>query len=284
MSILPNSFGDNLPIIPSSSSVQDGKVLFTQTLKAHLIERASGKLVAGHALQFSSSQEGDKISATAATDADGDMTLTLETRDSGSRQITMSTPHVTLAAFAIDIGEAWYETGFEITHYTLASESDFSGKKVAGGGLPKGETHKEDFLYGARGIPMQGTGQTEDGKYIHYDGGGGGWHHNKAGHPDVLNDESSARFSETDNVHGHYGVLTAGTSIAVDPTVIPAHSTVEISSSDGSRSLSSRHADDTGGGIKGNHIDCYIGAGSDATSTWQSAGGDLSGARVKFVS
>ncbi|MCC8402413.1 hypothetical protein LJ655_10995 [Paraburkholderia sp. MMS20-SJTN17] len=41
--------------------------------------------------------------------------------------------------------------------------------------------------------------------------------------------------------------------------------------------------DDTGGGIRGNHIDHFSGPGSAATRAWRASGGDLQNARVKFL-
>ncbi|MBC8726337.1 hypothetical protein F6X37_33865 [Paraburkholderia sp. 31.1] len=53
--------------------------------------------------------------------------------------------------------------------------------------------------------------------------------------------------------------------------------------SDGRRIVGERSADDTGGGIRGAHIDHFSGPGSAATRAWQASGGDLQNARVKFL-
>lgn len=49
-------------------------------------------------------------------------------------------------------------------HNYVCAEVDFSGALVSGTGLD--EKHREDFLFGAAGIPRQGTGKATDGRYI----------------------------------------------------------------------------------------------------------------------
>ena len=69
--------------------------------------------------------------------------------------------------------------GFRITNYTLARESDLSGQRtgnrtrVAARGLPG--TYAWEFLCSGRGVAMQGTGLTADGKFVHYVAGGNGF-------------------------------------------------------------------------------------------------------------
>jgi 3D (Asp-Asp-Asp) domain-containing protein len=72
-------------------------------------------------------------------------------------------------------------------------------------------------------------------------------------------------------------------SIAVDPRVIPGRARVHIESGDGARVVGERHADDTGGGIHGYHVDHFSGAGSAATNRWQAAGGDMTNAKIKYL-
>lgn len=63
-------------------------------------------------------------------------------------------------------------------------------------------------------------------------------------------------------------VLQAMRSIAVDPDVIPLGSLVRLQGrlADGTRLDITAHAVDIGGAIKGERIDLYVGAGSDALS------------------
>ena len=49
LTIQPNEFGDNLPIIPTASRTENNKVLYQIKLKAKLVRHADGTAVAGHA-------------------------------------------------------------------------------------------------------------------------------------------------------------------------------------------------------------------------------------------
>ncbi|MBS2019334.1 MAG: hypothetical protein JST00_41105 [Deltaproteobacteria bacterium] len=123
----------------------------------------------------------------------------------------------------------------KVTHYTLAREADFASES--------------DFLCSGRGVAMQGTGIRRDGSYVKYVSGGGGW----CGDYDRLCNCGSARFAPASGVVGASGrTLIKGYSIAVDPGVIPLGSYVWLAELG--------HwfrADDTGGAIKGMHIDVY---------------------------
>ncbi len=145
--------------------------------------------------------------------------------------------------------------GFRITNYTLARETDLSGQRtgnrtrVSAKGLP-GQWPWE-FLCSGRGVAMQGTGITADGKYVHYVRGGGGF----CGRDQHLCNCKNAEFSLTTGVFGSTGrALTENYSIAVDPNVIPYGSFVWI---DAMKRWF--RADDTGGAIIGRHIDVYVG-------------------------
>jgi hypothetical protein len=68
-----------------------------------------------------------------------------------------------------------------LTEYWPAPERWFVGRAVAAPGLPG--MHRVDWLYGARGLPMEGDGVGLDGRRYHY---GGPWHLswvNAAGQP-----------------------------------------------------------------------------------------------------
>lgn len=60
-----------------------------------------------------------------------------------------------------------------ITYYWFVPESAFTGARI----VPKGlkTAYREDFLYSARGIAMQGTGTADDGKLLHWRSGAGPW-------------------------------------------------------------------------------------------------------------
>jgi 3D (Asp-Asp-Asp) domain-containing protein len=145
--------------------------------------------------------------------------------------------------------------GFRITNYTLARETELSGQRtgnrtrISAKGLP-GQWPWE-FLCSGRGVAMQGTGITADGKYVHYVRGGGGF----CGRDQHLCNCKNAEFTLTTGVFGSTGrALTENFSIAVDPSVIPYGSFVWI---DAMKRWF--RADDTGGAIVGRHIDVYVG-------------------------
>lgn len=275
-----NRYGDKLPLIPSASRVQHGKILYHLPIKATVRSR-SGTPLSGRTLSVKSNRAHDTVRVSGPTDSAGCAMVVLESREPGDLSLSVVDDDITAVPLRITLKEAWYEAGFQITHYIIADERDAHGQMVQAPGVTG--LHRQDFLYGAGGVPMQGTGETLDGRYVRWNGGGGGWHNNAAGHPDVLNNPSDARLSETDAAHGRFADVVANHSIAVDPTVIPGRSRVYIASSDNRRVVGERSADDTGGGIRGHHIDHFSGPGSAATRAWQVSGGDLQSARVKFL-
>lgn len=275
-----NKYGDKLPMIPSSAHVQHGKVLYHLPIKATVKSRG-GVPLSGRTLTIKSNRANDAVRITGATDGDGCVMVILESREPGDLSLSVTDDDITAVPLRITLKEAWYESGFQITHYIIADERDAHGPMIQAAGV-SGQ-HRQDFLYGAGGVPMQGTGQTLDNRFVRFDGGGGGWHQNSRGNPDILNNPAQARLSETDAAHGRFNDVVANRSIAVDPAIIPGRSRVYIASGDGSRIVGERSADDTGGGIRGAHIDHFSGAGSAASRAWQASGGDLHGARVRFL-
>ncbi|MGF6301492.1 MULTISPECIES: 3D domain-containing protein [Paraburkholderia] len=274
-----NNFGDKLPVISSSSRALGGKILYHLTIQATVKSRRTDS-VFGRTLSIRSSRPSDTIQISGPTDLDGCATVILESRESGDLTLTVADEDITAVPLRITLAQAWYETGFEVTHYIIADERDAHGPMAQAPGVSG--SHRQDFLYGAAGVPMQGTGETLDHRFVRWNGGGG-WHKNAAGHPDILNKPAQARLSETDAAHGCFADVVANRSIAIDPTVIPGRSRVYIASSDGRRVVGERSADDTSGGIRGAHIDHFSGPGSAATRAWQGSGGDLQNARVKFL-
>ncbi|TMQ02616.1 MAG: hypothetical protein E6J91_51000 [Deltaproteobacteria bacterium] len=127
---------------------------------------------------------------------------------------------------------------FLLTHYTFALESDPRHKnspKVSAPGLPKDKKYKQSFLGSTLGIKMQGTGLAEDGHYIHYAG------NNTYGY----------------GVGGAAGTPVAWKTVAVDPSVIKLGSHLDIKAYESKGIFTAK---DTGGKIKGKHIDVFAGA------------------------
>jgi len=127
---------------------------------------------------------------------------------------------------------------FLLTHYTFALESDpvhAGSPKISVPGLPKDKKYKKSFLSSPYGIKMQGTGLAEDGNHIKYQGNG----HYAYG------------------VGGAGGAPVAWKTVAVDPSVIHLGTHLDIATYE---SKGSFEAKDTGGAIKGKHIDVFAGA------------------------
>lgn len=274
LTIQTNQFNDELPIIPTSSHTEGNKVLYQQKLKATLVQHADGKPIEGHVILIVSNRPEDHIVVSGNTDSKGEAIITLETRSPGSLELTTKTPGVTLTKLTLTLKEAWYQSTFLITGYNVCDEADFSGPLVDGAGLA--EKHKKDFLYGAGGIPMQGTGKSGD-RYIRLQSMSGGWHHNAAGHPDQVNNEAKVTFAYATGAIGAFGSVTENHSIAVDPNVIPKHGKVSI---DG---VGERYADDRGSAINGYHIDNFLGAGKAVVTTWIHGGINGTQRTVKYL-
>jgi 3D (Asp-Asp-Asp) domain-containing protein len=163
----------------------------------------------------------------------------------------------------------WFDSPFQITHYTFALENDpihANSPLVQAPGLA--EPHRESFLFGDRGIMMQGTGQASDGRYITIDWNAGG--------------------PQGRNTHFTYGVGgTGGTpvpwkTVASDPSVVPTHSRVVIEEYQDKGEM---EANDTGGAITGRHLDLFIGgatiAEAFALGTKTSRVGIVTGGRLQ---
>lgn len=275
LAVQTNEFGDDLPIIPTSSRTENNKILYQLKLKATLVQRANGKPVAGHVLAIVSNRGRDRITSSGSTNANGELLLTLETRDSGELELKTTAAGVTLPAFPLALKEAWYQSTFLITGYNVCAEDDFHGELVSASELA--ERHKQDFLFGAAGVAMQGTGKISDGRYIRLQSMSGGWHRDSAGHPDQVNTPASVSFSYTDGVHGAFGTVSEDKSIAVDPHVIPKRAKVNI------EGVGERSADDRGSAIQGYHIDNFLGAGKAVVTAWLRGGINGTQRRVKYL-
>jgi 3D (Asp-Asp-Asp) domain-containing protein len=127
---------------------------------------------------------------------------------------------------------------FLLTHYTFALESDpvhNGSPRVSAPGLPKDKKYKQSFLGSPYGIKMQGTGLADDGNHIRYQGNG----------------------TYAYGVGGAAGAPVAWKTVAVDPHVIKLGTHLEI---EAYKSKGTFEAKDTGGAIKGKHIDVFAGA------------------------
>jgi 3D (Asp-Asp-Asp) domain-containing protein len=271
--IQQNQFGDALAIIPSESSVQSGSILYRLDLEMAVTRNDAP--ASGLTIGFRVSGVQSHARQIGPTGAGGKATLRLESRIVGKNTITpLGLPEFADCKFDVTLGAAWFESPFKITAYNCCDEADFSGPLVNGQNVGK---HKQDFLFGGRGICMQGTGRGSDGKYITITNPKSvSWNPGYAG---VANPDAVI-FQYSDGVHGAYGLVTADSSIAIDPTILPPRHRVNII---GPRALGERRGDDTGGAIKGHHFDHYVGAGQAAVDAWNAAGGNLASAKVKYL-
>ncbi len=172
---------------------------------------------------------------------------------------------VLMICFSCPVSAEWFDQTFEVTHYDIGiDEEDFTGNFVTANGIPG--TYREDFLYSARGVSMQGTGLTRNDEYIRYDSGGGGWV-NQEGDPTEsipdTNDWTNGRpywvrypdqVTFAQGVGGWCGPVTPGTSVAADLSVLPCNSNIFI---DGG-GIGFRRVDDKGGAITGHCIDVLV--------------------------
>jgi 3D (Asp-Asp-Asp) domain-containing protein len=181
--------------------------------------------------------------------------------------------------------------GVTITEYYPVPERWFTGRRIAAPGL--GGTHSADWLYSARGLAMEGDGIDRLGQRVHVSElGSTGWVNSAGRHtvPVCLGKWSNGSpvwlKGGWRNAHGavtfplasggwsngpgfrtlQYGGVTFAPhpskplryyhSIAVDPQLIPLGSRVYVPAYHG---LGGGWftAQDTGGAIKGRHIDVY---------------------------
>lgn len=178
--------------------------------------------------------------------------------------------------------------GVHITEYWPVPERWFAGKRVRPPGLTT--SHRLDWLYSARGVTMQGTGIGLDGRFYHVNALGlGGWVDRLGrrapigGGREVFWRAGGFWRSPTGTLtypleaggwangpgrayvplrgvsflsgHGRPGLRYYG-SLAVDPRLIPMGSRVYVPAYRG-RGNGWFVAQDTGGAIRGLHIDVY---------------------------
>ncbi|HLK67880.1 MAG TPA: hypothetical protein VKU19_30820 [Bryobacteraceae bacterium] len=267
-----NAFGDTLPVIPKESRVSGGMLLFRVDIDVVVTRSGSPAKQANVAFKVTGTHSHARLLA--PTDASGKAVLRLETRYTGKNTITPTAPEFAASTFDVDISEAWYEGKFEITAYNVCEEDDFSSDLVEAKNVGK---HKKDFLFSGKGVAMEGTGLASDGKFIQLSNPKDlTW---KSGFTEIKNSEDAV-FEFVDAPQGAFGKLTADSSIAIDPTILPPKHRVNII---GPRALGERKGMDTGADIKGFHFDNFVGAGKDKMTAWESAGGNIHSAKVKYL-
>jgi hypothetical protein len=153
-----------------------------------------------------------------------------------------------------------------ITEYWPSPERWFGGPLVRAPGIPG--RHRWAWLYGARGLPMEGEGIATDGRVYHFAGpydigwlnafgapttpcrhSAGYWTN---GRPARLSSPVRARFAP-----GHSRTLAYWRSAAVDRRLIPFGSRIFVPAYCRTPAHGWLVARDTGGAIIGPHIDVY---------------------------
>ena len=94
----------------------------------------------------------------------------------GESKVEKATEHddkaIWLAIHQPEFEVTWLEETFTISHYTYALERDpiyADDELVSVPGLPEADLYKSGFIYGGRGILLQGTGLAENGRFITID-------------------------------------------------------------------------------------------------------------------
>jgi len=200
-------------------------------------------------------------------------------------------------------------TGVKITEYYPVPEVWFVGRKVSAPGLSS--KHRVDWLYSGRGVAMEGSGIDLQGRSVQmvdgFDVGwlsdsktsylwraegywknrlgkftfpyqapiNGRWWYNGTGLRWIP--PKKARFARSAPRGASGRTLTYWGSVAVDPSLIPYGSLVYIAALKSRNGTGWFCADDTGGAIKGRHIDVYRPPPSDRV------GDTRNGATIRVV-
>lgn len=221
--------------IPLFSTVDKHHHVLTWVHLGLNLER-NGQPVSGMYVPLKSSRgKKDTISDDQSTNSDGIAGASVSTRDQpGDSTISSDSSTIETAEPAnITWLPAQYQNSFLLTCYVIALESKWLNTKiVTAPGIP-GKKYHEGFL---KDTKRQGTGEALDGTYIHYRGNGRYMLLPKPCAPTKTG-----------------ACAVDGVTAAVDPSVIPLKSTIDISGP------GLRLALDIGGGINGYHIDVFYG-------------------------
>lgn len=139
--------------------------------------------------------------------------------------------------------DGWADAGsFKLTAYVLAQERDFPAEPTVEDPCGLEGTYPQKFLFG-EGVRLQGSGITNAGQILHFRG--------------------NNCFEELDCARTAVGrCAKTGRTIAVDPKVISLGSEVLV------EDIGYRIAEDTGGAIRGSHIDVYYGTALRLRQAW----------------
>ena len=251
------------PVIPRSNVV-NGCVLYRSDLTGYVSDGVRAQR--GVNMRFNSSRGTTVDTITqrsTVTDNTGEVKGDVQTRRPGEATIsaTVDAPY-TPVPDDVSFTEADYETAFRMTAYILADENDFGGAQVTD---PCGltGTFYDSFLYSNRGVLMQGSGLALNGSYVTID-----WVRSRR----PFNRANLCFRTIACPTTASGACAQAGTTIAVDTTIIPMGSNVNI------ERVGNRTAQDTGDRIRGYHIDVYAGTGQAAVATW----GNFNG-RVRYL-
>lgn len=117
-----NEFGDTLPIIPTSARTEHNKILYHLKIRAKLTLQADGAAVPSYKFSIRSNRASDRVESKGKTNAQGEVTFTLVTREPGELELSTSTAGIIMSPFSIKLREAWYEAPFLITGYNVCDE------------------------------------------------------------------------------------------------------------------------------------------------------------------
>ncbi|HEX3129213.1 MAG TPA: 3D domain-containing protein [Thermoanaerobaculia bacterium] len=248
------------PIIPRGSALRNNCVQYRSDLTG--VVTKSGQPQSGVALRFRSSRGSPPDTITqpsSPTNSAGTATGRITTYRQGTASITDDNADVdTPNPLSINFQAADWEAQFLMTAYIIANEADYGGPNVTN---PCGltGTWRRGFLYG-NGVLLQGSGQDLNGNIITID-----WA--RSGSP--LNQNNVCFTTATCAVTASGACATAGTTIAVDRAVIPMGASVSI------QNVGNRVAQDTGGAIRGYHIDVFRGFGRASMQGWGNFNGTV---------
>lgn len=207
----------------------------------------NGQPVSGMYVPLKSSRgKDDTISDDQATNGDGVAGASVSTRDQPGNSTISSASSTIETAEPADISwlPADYMNKFLLTCYDVSNENNYlKTKLVTAPGIPNKKYH-EGFL---KDTAMQGTGKATDGSYVKYTRTFHGRYYYKVESCPWTRIHVCAK----DNV-----------TVAVDPNVVPMKSNITISGK------GDRIAQDTGGRIKGYHIDLFYGTRHSACLAW----------------